>query len=390
MKKFVLSSLAAFCMLSVSAQDELCAVPVHMAENSTANLVINLKNEKYIRGIQFAVILPEGFDTSRGKKTMSVGSDFTYLDRADDVDAIVAVCQRKAITGGIQISFAGGPAIDAEADVDKVVAGDGGIISFPIKTTAAAGVYPISVRVDELSDSEGNLYVKETTYTSYIVVGDAKGEYAAKNVLPAVVNKALETDANITGLDLSGVTALNGEFAYTVGKAVTAPAITADVKVVAPTSGTYGSLCSPVALPGVNCFVYNESKSSSTTAVFDPATDVPANTPVIINAAVNATVAGATLASVANGTAPAGSCYVAPDGSELRRTSAEINVPALRGTWNIAASSNLRIAIDTPTGLQFIGTADEVLGNTYDLQGRQVEKAQNGVYVVNGKKQFVK
>lgn len=65
-------------------------------------------------------------------------------------------------------------------------------------------------------------------------------------------------------------------------------------------------------------------------------------------------------------------------------------IPALRGYWPLSGSSNLRIAIETPTGIQYIGTADEVFGNTYDLQGRQVQEAHNGVFVVNGKKQFVK
>ena len=40
---------------------------------------------------------------------------------------------------------------------------------------------------------------------------------------------------------------------------------------------------------------------------------------------------------------------------------------------------------DTTTGIDEVSTSDKV-SDIYDLQGRRVEKAQKGVYIVNGKK----
>lgn len=420
MKKIAIFAIAAFMGLAANAENSLNILPCKvMPGTSSTYMYMALNNEYPVASISFDLYLPAGVrvwtNSSNALTDSSISAlesrnRYSYYDEEEEEDVnVISFADLyknfQTDTNGVEyFSVAGGGQKNCKGNSGNMFQ-----IRLKVADDAVPGVYPVYIKKGNMIDAmaEHDIWFE---CVSYIVIGNPTDQtLALKGNVPSFVSECLTSGkvnvsagkdqptnladfAGISTLDLSEVAAIEGGFTYKVGQAVVAPtaAVETDVKVVAPTSGTYGSLCSPVALPGVNCFVYNESKSSSTTAVFDPATDVPANTPVIINAAVNATVAGATLASVANGTAPAGSCYVAPDGSELRRTSAEINVPALRGTWNIAASSNLRIAIDTPTGLQFIGTADEVLGNTYDLQGRQVEKAQNGVYVVNGKKQFVK
>lgn len=383
MKKIIFSVLSAFCMLSASAQSEFCMMPVHADSEDEAALCFYMDTDFYIQGMQFNVLLPKGVTITTnksGKIKEGISYDFEGAAAAADWTPVV---ESKMVGDQQQVNFAIGA-----TGGSKIPAGKGHVFTIYTDTDEMeAGVYPVEINVKKFSNGVDKAVIAE--YTSYIVIDEGKGVFVAKNVLGNVVNEFLVTDANVTGLDLSAVTAVNGEFAYTVGKAVTAPAITADVKVVAGLNGgQYGSLCSPVALPGVKCYKFTTAADGI--ATFTEVDDVPANEVVIIDAAVEATVTGATLASVANGTADAGRLYVAPDGSELRRAKNSVTVPALRGTWDIAGGSNLRIALDTPTGIKMIGTANEVFGNTYDLQGRQVENAQNGVYVVNGKKQFVK
>lgn len=225
--------------------------------------------------------------------------------------------------------------------------------------------------------------------SSFYTVGNvSEGTVALEGVLSTAVTEGIAA-LGVTSLDLTKVTGFEGTFTYNVGVAITAPtaAVKANVKVAATTAGDYMSLKSPVALPGVACYTYN--KVAGDVAYFVEATDVPEGETVIVAGNVEKTVENATLVSVANGTANSG-CYISNDGTELRRVNGTVKVPALRGTFDIPAGSNLRIALETPTGIKMIGTANEVFGNTYDLQGRQVENAHNGVYVVNGKKQFVK
>ncbi|MDO4212109.1 MAG: hypothetical protein Q4D23_10465 [Bacteroidales bacterium] len=311
----------------------------------------------------------------------------TYDDDEEDAFAVAKGNSYITVAGNKVVRFNG-------AGVVNIAPGTGAILSMDVVLDAglAEGVYPIIINRVKLNNTAnvGTPDAEGRDFASYIVVGDPKdAALALKGEIPSSVNTYLASEEGIGSLDLSAVTAFHGEFAYTVGKAVTAPSVTADVKVVAGLNGgQYGSLCSPVALPGVKCYKFTTAADGI--ATFTKVDDVPANEVVIIDAAVNAKVAGASLVSVANGTADAGRLYVAPDGSELRRAKNSVTVPALRGTWDIAGGSNLRIALDTPTGIKMIGTANEVFGNTYDLQGRQVENAQNGVYVVNGKKQFVK
>lgn len=389
MKKVILTCLAAFSIISANAENVLAIVPTKVTPGTEATLAVNMNNEFQVYTIGIEITLPKGMTFKGGGRNGDAWTNgtTTILNAERTEYAFDAANKGNIIknadgTQTLRLGCTGSDYVDGESgklfDVKIVV-----------DASVAPGVYPIVAEGVEIYDQSVH-GVSLESHTSYIVVGDpTDATLALSGIVPSFVNEALASETAIANLDLSGATALNGEVAYTVGRALTVPAVPADVKVVAGLNGgTYGSLCSPVALPGVKCYTFTSAADGI--ATFTEVDNVPANEVVIIDAAVNAKVAGASLVSVANGTADAGRLYVAPDGSELRRAKNSVTVPALRGTWDIAGGSNLRIALDTPTGIKMIGTANEVFGNTYDLQGRQVENAQNGVYVVNGKKQFVK
>ena len=72
------------------------------------------------------------------------------------------------------------------------------------------------------------------------------------------------------------------------------------------------------------------------------------------------------------------------------------DIKAFRGWFELGAVLNketdfgVKMVIDgLETKVEGIGVKDAA-GNVYDLNGRKVSKAQKGVYIVNGKKVFVK
>lgn len=377
MKKIFLSVLALCAFGAVNAQDIVELAPVNV-ENGEGTIEFYVSADLGVAGLQTFFYVPEGWTVDRANVVKGAGiqdHSYTITKKKDD------------LAGYSKYQLMVASSTKSELADDEVC-------TVKVTTDAAEGVYPIllkSVKVSAVDDEGLSVNTTTADVASYATVGDAKDQtYAPVGVIGPRTNEALEANTAITTLDLAGVTGVKGELVYTVGRAVAAPAsLTADVKVVAGLNGgQYGSLKSPVALPGVKCYTFSSVEGN--VATFVEAADVPANEVVIIDQAVEATVNGATLASVENGTATAGSYYIAPDGSELRRAAGTPAVPALRGVWTVGGGSNLRIALDTTTGIKMIGNADEVFGNTYDLQGRQVENAKNGVYVVNGKKQFVK
>lgn len=257
--------------------------------------------------------------------------------------------------------------------------------------TLEEGVYPVYMREVKMSTTGAAGSATEfAAITTYLKVGaNGSSVVEAEGLLPETVTAALATETAIRTLDLTNVTAVNGDFTYVAGRNVVAPStsVAANVKFEAPLAGKYGSFCAPVDV-NVDCYTY--SSCDGEYAVFSPATTAPAGVPVLLDKAVKTEAQAGTLQSV-QGIQISNGYYVATDGSGMHSVNTIANIPALRGAWDFAAaSSNLRIAIETATGLQVIGTAEEVFGNSYDLQGRQVQNAKNGVFVVNGKKQFVK
>lgn len=417
MKKIAIFAIAAFMGLAANAENSLNILPCKvMPGTSSTYMYMALNNEYPVASISFDLYLPAGVrvwtNSSNALTDSSISAlesrnRYSYYDEEEEEDVnVISFADLyknfQTDTNGVEyFSVAGGGQKNCKGNSGNMFQ-----IRLKVADDAVPGVYPVYIKKGNMIDAmaEHDIWFE---CVSYIVIGNPTDQtLALKGNVPSFVSECLTSGkvnvsagkdqptnladfAGISTLDLSEVAAIEGGFTYKVGQAVVAPtaAVETDVKVVAPCAGTYMSLKSPVALPDVTCYKYTSVADG--VAVFTETVGVPANETVIVKGNVDATVEDANLVSVANGTATTG-CYISNEGTELRSVKGTVKVPALRGTFDITAGSNLRIALDTPTGIQMIGTANEVFGNTYDLQGRQVENAQNGVYVVNGKKQFVK
>lgn len=396
MKKNILSLMALFTIMSASAENSLQVVPFLATAGADTYAFIEMNNENPVAKMSFDLYMPTGFRVYTNNKGNLVSSSFALdntdgrvayydEDEEDDVTAFDGASGSNFMTDseGVEFFRYGGVG-------EYPVAGNSGKlfkIRIKVDASVAPGVYPIYMKNVTFLDTE-SVGPHDMEFASYIVVGEpSTANVALKGAIPSFVNVPLATETAVKTLDLTEVTASYGDFTYVAGRDVVRPTadVTANVKYVAPLAGTYSSFCAPV---DVTTPCYKLTSCDGTTAVFTESSVAPADEPVLIKQAVNSAAASVTLTAVTKQTGIEG-YYVAPNGSELHKGT-NATIPALRGYWPLGGGSNLRIAIETPTGIEYIGTADEVFGNTYDLQGRQVQNAKNGVFVVNGKKQFVK
>lgn len=393
MKKVFVSMFMLAAAVSANAENSVYVIPFHCNPGDAVTAKIAIANETGLGGPSFDIHLPQGFSfnyTSKNKKPICTVLANERTSEEGEVFAFTSssINPKVAADGHnfASVAFAG--------DWDAY-GNDGELFSSAIKVDPSVepGVYPIYITnyyYGSMEDLTSKNFLYDHVYISYIVVGDGgNGAVDFQGEISTTVNTALASEAAIKSLDLSAVTASYGDFTYVAGRDVVAPAtsVSANVKYVAPEpAGDYASLCLPVAAAG-SCFKYKNVSNGM--AIFESAEEIPANEPVLIKAAVETTAASQTLTDLKKSTVTSG-YYLAADGKAFKTVNGNAVIPALRGSWNIPAASNLRIAIETPTGIQVIGTADEVFGNTYDLKGRQTTNAKNGVFVVNGKKQFVK
>lgn len=385
MKKVLLSALAAFCMLSVSAQatNEFVVAPAHVSAGTDATLDLVMVNDFEVSGLQFNVLLPKGITIAKNSKgKVAKTYSYVWVDRGDEI-AWTETSSFKAVGNDEQINFAIG------VGDDYIAEGEGAVMQLKVKVAADVqpGVYPIYVKCTKCSDLADE-HAISAQYTSYVVVDGGKGELVVNNVLPATVSNELATEEAVTGLNLAAATGFNEAFTYVPGRGVSnVPAGSFDVAF--ETTGTgYSSFVMPFDYDFTGKEVYVlDGEITGNVASFKDAGAVQKGDKVLIKGAVKA-VAKAALAEGANNKITGRSAYVKGDAIHV---GTNVTVPAFRATWDApAAASNLRIAINGElTGI----TAAEVEGfeaTSFDLQGRQVQSAKNGVFVVNGKKQIVK
>lgn len=388
MKKIIFSALAAFCMISANAQNEVSVVPFQV-EPGTAKceLEVALKNNFEVHVLTYEVKLPVGFHVIKNNKgKYVVNTSYSYVDEGEI--GWTGNPSVRVADGTEYLSVANACADDWVAIQDEL----GTIMKWNLSVDAgvAPGIYPLDINCRLIGNEDKTVVMKDQHYTSYVVVGNGTGSLKLDNIIPSDVNAALATEAAVTAVDLSGATAVNGTFTYVAGRDVVAPTATvaAKVKYVAPApEKKLATLCLPTEAT-VNCWVYDRKEGDF--AIFKTSDVAPANTPVLIEAAVATAAVDATVVGVAAKPITFGA-YLAYNGEkpEIHTVTESATIPALRGYWTELAASNCRIAFEGPTGIQVIGTAADI-ENAYDLQGRQVQNAKNGVYVVNGKKQFVK
>lgn len=394
--------------IAANAEDLLQVVPFHTAANiekttdsfdSYENLFyINLKNDAAVANIiRFELDLPAGIDLNtayddadgtyageilensrtkfkQGPKQVSTNHVIAYnkiaSTRPGYTKYMVLISQ-----GTTTIPFAG---TEGEIGSFQYCVGD-----------VADGVYPIYIDNIDITNQKDKISVKLPCAVSYVVVGNPlSANVELAGAIPSFVNEELAKETGIETLNLNGVTASYGTFTYVDGRNVVAPSTEVHSDVVykrAAGSNTYASLKLPFAAD-VNCLKFVNVVGE--TANFTEATAVAAGESVIVEGAVDVAATDVVLGTAEEGKATEGQFYLKNDQFYSVKVSA--NVPAFRGVWDMpAAASNLRIAVDgVLTGID--ATQIDAQSNAFDLQGRQVQNTKNGVFVVNGKKQFVK
>lgn len=389
MKKFMTFAFALACAICANAQNELQVVPASVEAGKEVYVLVNLNSTETankVQNMELFIQWPEGWTIGApGLTHKDVRNRTAEYD--EDEEGYVAI-----LTGGAQnqgnnlIKY-----VYYAKDSDQPLKGGSGAI-FRIKVTVPAGTpdgyYPITLTGGETSfiatSGAAGSEIWLGTQTSYIKVGTpSNANLALEGKVPAFVNEALAAETGIAKLDLSAVTAVNGEFTYVDGRAVVGTSATADVKYVGNKANYYSV---NVPFTGTATGEFYELKSvDENFAVFSTATTVKAGETYLAKGEVTLT-ANAAVATIENKENQNGS-YVYEG---MFYTGKNLTVPATRGLFDVPAGSNLRVVIDGE--LTGITTAeiDAQAGNTYDLQGRQSVNAKNGVFVVNGKKQFVK
>lgn len=395
MKKIFMMAMA-FCAMQVSMADNenlLQVVPLHIPVGQEVNydekdalLQVYLNSEAIGSGVEFDIYIPDvlEFDPEDINLEKEVVPYKGAVPRYHTTYMNVYKDEYQTMPGYTRIVYR-----IYDSARHNFSASEGVVCSFNVGTssTATPGVYPVYLGKQDIltADAEhiGSNFGAMTV--SYVVVGEpSEGAFAATNIVPSKVNEALAVENAITSLDLSAVTAINGTFTYVDGREVEGTTATAAVKYVGNKANYYSV---NVPFTGTATGEFYELKSvDENFAVFSTATTVKAGETYLAKGEVTLT-ANAAVATIENKENQTGS-YVYEG---MFYTGKNLTVPATRGLFKeVPAGSNLRVVIDGE--LTGITTAeiDAQTGNTYDLQGRQSVNAKNGVFVVNGKKQFVK
>lgn len=398
MKKIFFSALMLCGFVSAFAQsvDELMIEPAATTAGKAVTTYLYLNNPTTageVRNMQFDIQWPAGWTVAKvsisTKKVNERFNDETYVyDEEKDEDVLTYVPYFQASSGN--------PSSDNvvtyvynSSDARGMKGNSGYIGSVRVTPPAGTpdGVYPVYLKAGETFMATSEKPADRHDFadaTSYIVVGTpSAAELKVLGTLPSFVNTKLATELGVAKVDLSGVTAVNGTFTYVDGREVVGTESTASVKYVG-NNEKYYSINVPFDAEVIGD-VYKTTSVDENYAVFTSTTTVAKNTTVLAKGEVTLT-ATATVAGVMTDTNGAG--YYVLDGTLY--SGKNLTVKPMRGLFNFPSASNLRIVIDGE--LTGITTAeiDAQAGNTYDLQGRQSVNAKNGVFVVNGKKQFVK
>lgn len=394
MKKILFSAFALFSFMGMSAENSLQIVPFKANPGTDVYASIVLNNETPVCWLQFDLYTPDGIRVYTNKSGNLISSSFAidnsegrmnYYDE-DEEDNVGAFAGMGATMGSNFVTVGGKECFRFGGAGDFPIKGNSGkvfTIRIKVADTVAPGVYPIVMKNIKLQNNDAT-GPTDLEYASYIVVGEpTAATLALENEIPSFVNEALATETAISKLDLTDVTAVNGTFTYVDGREVVAPtaSVEANLKYVGNNDNYYS-----VNVPFTGTvtgkaykFVSNDDKF----ATFTETTEAAGKT-LLAEGEVTVTGHGA-IAGVEKLTGQSGN-YV-KGGTFFYGDN--LTVKPMRGLFEGTSLSNLRVVVDGE--LTGINAAEiDAQSNTFDLQGRQVQNAKNGVFVVNGKKQFVK
>lgn len=379
MKRFLFTVVAAFAALGVKAQNELAVVPTTIPEEGTYVLV-DLNNKETsgkVIVMEIDIVWPEGWTIDKPSIThKDVRARFADYD--EDEEAWISpwsVAYNPQDDGSVKYGFSGG-------NTRPLSGGSGHIMRVKVTPPAgtAPGYYPVKVcntsYIACSGDAGSEVWTGENI--SYLKVGEPEGcTFVAGEKIPSFVNEALASETGISTLDLSKVTTSNGTFTYVDGRKVIAPeGLKGKVAYKREVSGL-ASVCLPFE---ADLKAYTYSSMAGEYAIFDEVSNLAANTPAIVNANIDITVADATIGSVEGKTINSG-YYL--KGGNLCKVNGSAKIAPLRGCWDITAPVKGFKFNDADAILTVDANANE---DIFNLNGVKLNKAQRGVNIIGGKK----
>lgn len=415
MKKVLFFCIAALASFSVSAEDVIQTKPVSATAGETGvnYLSVQCYRDSYanLTQIQFNIVLPAGMTLNA--EPWDYGEDLIKVSgRTNKIYS-----HSYDVSGGTDGNYL---VIVSNTSNEQFNAGNGELVKlyYDIAPNMAAGIYPIIVKTVKIAGDDDDQHLLSES-TSYVKVGTPKdATLAVTGLVPSFVTSALNAETAITTLDLTQATAINGEFALLDSRSLTLPK-----KDITVEKGTYSrkapkgfsTLCLPFAYTcgNKNFEISTFGGIDGVSLVLNPAeSTVAANTPVIFKAGSAGDLTLSTSKSFKlNGST---SLAVAKDGVSLVGTYAKIAAPEgsyvlqkhgdndeaffLVGSTVPSVPANRCYLAGSVAGVKAIAfpdgaTAIDALeadesndGDIYDIAGRRVNKADKGIYIVDGKK----
>lgn len=171
------------------------------------------------------------------------------------------------------------------------------------------------------------------------------------------------------------------------------------------TDAGYATYCSPYALDfsesGLTAYI---AEMNGAEVSFTPVTSVPANTGVLLKGSkgdytIKTAFSSDTnvdankfIGTVTGTTAPVGSFVLlkGDKGVGFYKTTAEFTIGANTAYLPALTTTARFIGFDESTGVESIAAEKQMNNEIYNLQGQRINTAKKGLYIINGKKVFVK
>lgn len=395
MKKYILSFMAlCFCGLAYS-ESFLTVAPLKLTADQAKNgqtgtLSVKFQNDECpdftVGGARF--YLPAGMKTN-GNATNAGTFDFSTKTCVSKTNK-----QSTAYPTYGLLTLISDNALNCEGEE---------IVTIPYTFTAdlAEGVYPIYVTDIKLANEDNSINYTAPECVSYLIVGEGgelKFESLKKTSTVTISNWALSSDAtaalaeasNVNKLDLSAVTAINGDFAAVDGREIVAPTAGVTVsKLTYDLTGATETAMKTIVFPYEVTVPAGVAYTTTGAIVggyvhFDEATTIPANTPAIVTGDVNISLDNVTLVDATPLDVTAGEYYLA--GSKFKKAASDFTAPVYRAKWALTGGEVKGFVLNSADGIKTVELNDVEGAEIFDLGGRKLNKATKGVNIIGGQK----
>ena len=405
MKKLFILLSALWVTVAAQAGDNIVVKNVEVPQGGTATVEVEFNNPDHtFTAFQMALQLPEGISgvlNDKGKL------DIVNGDRFDDHGLSSSV-----ITGGFQLACL--------SNTTAAIEGTSGVLfSFDVQADAALQVgaeltakftgiaftttgQAVEVTLDDASfvitigePDDGRLHFDETSTKLPTYTAGDKGDVTLKRTIKADTWSTIVLPFTLTKAKAEEVFGNDVHLAEFSGFEVN---YGDDEENVTPLGITINfatyTMSAKKGMTGGKPFLIKTSKDISV---------IEADKCSLVNAVSDVSktdetdefkISGKFTGTFTKTTVPADGLFL--NSNKFYYSTGKSDIKAFRGWFELGAVLNketdfgVKMVIDgLETKVEGIGVKDAA-GNVYDLNGRKVSKAQKGVYIVNGKKVFVK